>query len=229
MLKLILSIFIITLSASTLAQSKSIYIIQKKDQELADEYFKKGNYEEARSLYFQLAGAGDKYAQYILSIMELQGLNGKPSLIKAYSWAKVAKENNSPQLVAHYKKLAALVPSNREDEFIEASSEIYEKYSNLGVAKKYLRYLRDDFPKCTGSLSRVSVSACERIRVVCNASAIRPSMIPDYAGNDRCLEFVAKIRPENLKRMKKDINQLQDYVEKQEQKKTSVIIKEENK
>ncbi|RDX36451.1 hypothetical protein DZA50_05150 [Kangiella sp. HD9-110m-PIT-SAG07] len=228
MLKTILLVLFIAATPLSFAKSKSIYFINDEDIAQAAKYFKEGQYAEAQAIYLDLASAGDKYAQYILSVIELHGLIEEPNLIKAYAWAKVAKENTSKHLVKHFKTIAKQVPSEHQEEFQKASTEIYMKHSNIAVAKRYLRYTKEEFPKCTGSRTGLSIAACEKIRVICNSQALDQFVIPDLAGNKRCMDFAAKIRTENLLRMKNDINQLQSYVQELEQKTGTVTISDES-
>jgi hypothetical protein len=45
---------------------------------------------------------------------------------------------------------------------------------------------------------------------------------------EACLDFVAKIQPDNLKRMKKDLYLLKTYIEDLEQNSGSVIVTDES-
>lgn len=222
MLKAILLILLLTANHLSLAKSKSAYLITDEDITRAAQYFKKGLYAEAQAIYLNLASAGDKYAQYVLSVIELQGLVEKPDLIKAYAWAKVAKENSNEQLKKHFEKVSKLVVNPNDEKLLKVSSDIYSKYSNIGVAQRYLRHLKNELPRCTGSRLRGNLSACGRTKVSCD-----PNVIAKGA-RESCLEFVAKIRPENLKRMKNDIDKLQTYIKELKQRTGIVIISDKN-
>ncbi|RDX36452.1 hypothetical protein DZA50_05155 [Kangiella sp. HD9-110m-PIT-SAG07] len=222
MIKQLALISILAFSLSATAKPKSVYIIKDDDIAQAAQYFKEGQYSKAQAMYLDLASAGDKYAQYVLSVIELQGLVEEPNLIKAYAWAKVAKESNNGKLKEHFDKVAELVTNPNEEQLLSVSSDIYRKYSNLGVSKRYYSYLRGEMPRCTGSRLRGNISACRRIRVSCD-----PNMLTKTA-REACLEFVAKIQPENLKRMKNDLDQLKTFVKELEQSTGSVTVSDEN-
>ena len=222
MIKPLVMIVFLVASMAVTAKQSTPYLIKDQDIAQAAKYFNEGQYSEAQAIYLGLASAGDKYAQYILSIIELQGLVGEPNVPKAYAWAKVAKEGNNGVLKAHFEKVSNLITDPNEDEVLSVSSDIYSKYSNMAVAKRYLRHLRNEMPKCTGSRLRGNVTACRRIRVSCDPMTLTKSAL------ESCLEFVAKIQPENLKRMKHDFNLLKDYVTELEERTGNVTISDEN-
>lgn len=227
--QLFLLITVLCFSSTALSNDKGFYVINEIDKTQADKLFKEEKFEESKQLYLQLAGAGDKYAQYILSVIYLNGLTGEQSLEKAYAWARVAKEDNSKPLSKHFEHVKSLIPPDEMKEIIKASSEVYKKYSNLAVAESYLSYLKKEFPKCTGSRLRVNINACDKVKVTCNISVVwGGNTIPDIIssfGKD-CLEFIAKIQPENLKKMKANIDLMEEYIQ-EERKKGTVIITEE--
>lgn len=227
--KLLLTVVLLCCSSATFGNNQEFYVVNESDIAKADELFQKEQYKESQQLYSKLAKAGDKYAQYILSVIYLNGLTGERNLEKAYAWARVAKEDGSKELSKHFDHVNSLIPPENKDQIVKSSSDIYRQYSNLGIAENYLSYLKDEFPKCTGSRLGVNVNACERVQVTCNINSVwGANTIPDIIssfGKD-CLEFAAKIQPENLKRMKAGIDALEVYVQ-EERKKGSVIITEE--
>lgn len=227
--KLLLTIVLLSCSSTTFGNNQEFYVVNESDITKADELFKKEQYEESQQLYSQLAKAGDKYSQYILSVIYLRGLTGEKNLEKAYAWARVAKEDGNKELSKHFDHINSLIPPESKEQIVKSSSDIYRQYSNLGIAENYLSYLKDEFPKCTGSKLKVNVNACERVQVTCNLNSVwGGNTIPDLAssfGKD-CLEFAAKIQPEYLKSMKDGIDALEVYVQ-EERKKGTVTITEE--
>ncbi|MBD3653395.1 hypothetical protein [Kangiella sp.] len=229
MQKLLLTIFLLCSSSIAFGSSQEFYVINESDIEKADELFQNEQYKESQELYSKLAKAGDKYAQYILSVIYLNGLTDEKDLQKAYAWARVAKENGSEELSQHFDHVKSLIPPEYKEQIVKSSSDIYRQYSDLGIAENYLSFLKEEFPKCTGSRVKVNVNACERIQVTCNINSVwGGNTVPDIIssfGKD-CLEFAAKIQPENLKRMKASIDALEVYIQ-EERKKGTVIITEE--
>ncbi len=227
--KLFLTLALLCCYSIAFASSQEFYVINESDIAKADELFKKEQYKDSQQLYEKLARAGDKYAQYILSVIYLNGLTGEKDLQKAYAWARVAKENGSEELSKHFDHVNSLIPSENKEQIVKSSSDIYREYSDLGIAENYLSFLKEEFPKCTGSKLKVNVNACERIQVTCNINSVwGGNTIPDLVstfGKD-CLEFAAKIQPENLKKMKAGIDLMEEYIQ-EERKKGTVIITEE--
>lgn len=227
--KLLLTVALLSCSSAIFASNQEFYVINEPDIAKADELFQKEQYEESQELYSKLAKAGDKYAQYILSVIYLNGLTGEKDLQKAYAWARVAKEDSSEELSKHFDHIQSLIPPEQKEHIVKSSTDIYRQYSNLGIAENYLAYLKDEFPKCTGSRLKVNVNACERVQVACNINSVwGGNTIPDLVstfGKD-CLEFAAKIQPENLKKMKAGIDLMEKYIQ-EERKKGTVIITEE--
>ncbi|ACV26246.1 tetratricopeptide repeat protein [Kangiella koreensis] len=227
--KLLLTIVLLSCSSIVFGSNQEFYVINESDIAKADELFKNEQYQESQQLYSKLAKAGDKYAQYILSVVYLNGLTGEKDLQKAYAWARVAKENGNKELSKHFDHINSLISPEQKDQIVKSSSDIYRQYSNLGIAENFLSYLKDEFPKCTGSRLQVNVNACERIQVTCNINSVwGANTIPDIVssfGKD-CLEFAAKIQPENLKKMKAGIELMEEYIQ-EERKKGTVIISEE--
>ncbi|HEY9030139.1 MAG TPA: hypothetical protein VIM93_02155 [Kangiella sp.] len=227
--KLLLTIVLLCCSSATFGNNQEFYVVNESDIARADELFQKEQYTESQQLYSKLAKAGDKYAQYVLSVIYLNGLTGEQSLGKAYAWARVAKEENSKLLTKHFEYVKSLIPPENKEAIVKESSDIYKKYSNLAVAESYLSYLKKEFPKCTGSRLRVNMNACEKIQVTCNLNSVwGGNTIPDLASSfgKACLEFATKIQPENLKKMKANIDLMEEYIE-EERKKGTVIITEE--
>lgn len=222
MTKQLVLISILAFFLSAPANALSFYLIKEEDVTQAEQYFAQGDYAKSKNLYLKLAGAGDKYAQYVLSIIALEGLVGEPNLMEAYAWAKVAKESSNTMIKKHFETVSKLVKDPNEDEVLKVSSEIYSRYSNLAVARRYLNRLRKELPKCTGSRIRGNITACNRIGVVCEPTLLNPS------AREECLKFIAKIQPENMKKMKSQINQLEVYVSELELQAGSVTISEQN-
>lgn len=227
--KLLLTFVLLSGSQTVFASNQEFYVINESDIAKADELFQNEQYEESQQLYSQLAKAGDKYSQYILSVIYLNGLTGEKNLGRAYAWARVAKEDGSKELSQHFDYIKSLIPPEQKEQIVKSSTDIYRQYSNLGVAENYLAHLKDEFPKCTGSRLKVNVNACERVQVACNINSVwGGNTIPDLVstfGKD-CLEFAAKIQPENLKKMKAGIDLMEEYIQ-EERKKGTVIITEE--
>lgn len=232
LLKQAVTLLLFTLTFSVLASQKlnELYLPSTKDQERAYELFKNKQYDESEQLYLRLSNAGDKYAQYIMSIIYLHGLTGETDKAKAYAWAKVAKENQSEKLLEHFNQIKSSLTKDELQKYEANSDEIYSKYSNLAVAERHLKFLKKEFPKCTGSRSKVNVDACQRIQVTCNVNSVwGGNTIPDLVSSfgDKCLEFAAKIQPENLKKMKSDIEDLELYVKQQKSKGRVIVTKEQ--
>lgn len=226
---LLLTVVLLSCSSVIFASNQEFYVINESDIAKADKLFQREQYKESQELYSKLAKAGDKYAQYILSVIYLNGLTGEKDLQKAYAWARVAKEDSSEELSKHFDHIQSLIPPEQKEHIVKSSTDIYRQYSNLGIAENYLAYLKDEFPKCTGSRLKVNVNACERVQVACNINSVwGGNTIPDLVstfGKD-CLEFAAKIQPENLKKMKAGIDLMEKYIQ-EERKKGTVIITEE--
>lgn len=62
-------------------------------QEWADNAYAEANYEKAFKYYHRLARFGDKFAQYRMATMHMQGLGVPVNIQEAYAWSAVAAES----------------------------------------------------------------------------------------------------------------------------------------
>lgn len=93
-----------------------------RSQEKADEYFAKGRFDKAMSIYRDdLAPIGDKYAQYMVGYMHLAGKGVQEDAILASAWVRLAAQRENEQYARIRDSLLALF----NDEQRSRSDQLY--------------------------------------------------------------------------------------------------------
>ncbi len=228
MLKIISVIFMtLAFSASLQAAEKSkLYIPNDDDIQLVEKLYKSQEFSKAIDVYEKLAKAGDSYSQYKLSIMLLLGQGTDQNDIKAYAWAFLAKSSKQKSFVDYFNQLDESIEQANRDEFENAAFELYEKYNDLAVSNRFLKHLKEEFPKCTGSRLR-SISACNKVRVMCDGYFGEGKDKRYLLTRESCKDFLVKIHPDNLKALKTSIDKMQDRIDMLKQRKGRVTVSED--
>lgn len=118
----------------------------------ADRAYDRGDYDRAyRILSKSLSWRGDKYAQYLLGVMHLngQGVPRDPAL--GVAWLRLATERNNARLVAAYKDAAATLDDAqlaRSDLLFE---ELKDEYGDRIVLARLVRKDMRELNRSTGS------------------------------------------------------------------------------
>lgn len=163
MIKKILRIGItaVLLSASTvvLAQKSSELSADLPDsrtvavQAKVDELFEAGEFKRAFFIFQnELAPIGDKYAQYMVGYMLLNGLGVPRDPASASAWYRLAAERGTPEFVAVSD---SLLHKLGDKELHESNAEYFRlrtKYSDVAVLLTSIRRNLKEFEGKTGSL-----------------------------------------------------------------------------
>lgn len=120
--------------------------------------YKQGNYESAFQDLLKFAKAGDKYCQYLVSTMYLQGQGTTMDSMEGYVWLNVALEQDRTS----WRQLLETLDNNVDDSFRDTASPIIADYiARYGVdAQKMV--CRNERP--TGS-SRRRMN-CTKVQVI---------------------------------------------------------------
>ncbi|MDA3934020.1 MAG: tetratricopeptide repeat protein [Gammaproteobacteria bacterium] len=137
--------------------------------EYANTLYTDKNYESAFAMYHELASIGEKFSQHRLARMFESGQGVEPSLIKAYAWAVLSTELNSPLLSAYLKEL----DTKLDDKMIlQAQSYLQSIASESGIValtRERIRKLRS--ARFHGSCKGRPRAICEEfIAAVCAGS-----------------------------------------------------------
>ncbi len=181
-MRLLLSVIAlaVALGFNAFTHAGSLY---KKNQEIADKHFLEGNYKEAEKRYKNLGRVGDKYAQYRLSRIYLDGLAGRKSLSEAYAWANLAAKNKHPGLVAFRDQIWESIPPAQRQSARKKADRFEGLYSDIAIARKVERASRQRLRSCTGS--RLGTS-CESVYAASMPRAV--GMAPDGVFADSGIE-----------------------------------------
>ncbi len=136
------------------------------------------NYESAFSMYRELASIGEKFSQHRLAQMYELGQGTDPSLIKAYAWAALSAELNSPLLSAYLKELDTRLDDKQLLQAQDYLQSITGESGILGLTRERIRRLRS--ARFHGSCRGRPRAICEEfIAAVCGGSEACSS---EYAG-----------------------------------------------
>lgn len=129
-------------------------------QQRVERLYAAGNYERSLFIYeHELAPLGDKYAQYMVGFMNLNGHGTPPSKIRALAWYRIAAERGEPVLLIARDELStAMTP----DEVTTSNSIFLELWQSIGDTKLIMNLIRRDLnilSSRTGSRIAQSVSS----------------------------------------------------------------------
>ena len=218
MIKLIISICIVVISNLAVAK-ETLFDLPKIEENAeieAEELFKEGKYKESLEIYLSLAKIGDKYSQYMVSLQFFNGLGIKKDKLKAYGWANLARRVKSKEIRDYYHQVKSTIA---KDELVKAETikaELSEKYSDLVIAMRLKRMIRNTIPKCGGSRIRGN---CSFVKHYCFNNGSQKSY-------DKCLREVALRDPKVIRKLKHDLAKTDEYIELKLQAGGSVTVKE---
>lgn len=129
-------------------------------QQITDQSFDDGHYARALSNYKRLSKLSDKYSQYRLAVMYLQGLGVEHNLIEAYAWSYVAAESSKKPYVDFHKAVREMLEPQQQDAAREKAGDYVTQYGLFRAAAHAVRLIRREKGQCTGS--RVG-STCDRV------------------------------------------------------------------
>ena len=119
-----------------------------KTQEQVDELYASGDFKRALFIYEkELAPRGDKYAQYMVGFMQLNGQGVPPDPARSLAWYRLAAERGNEVLQGARDELAA---SMTPDE-IEASNRIFlQLLQEIGDTKLIMTLIQKDMNTLKG-------------------------------------------------------------------------------
>lgn len=214
---ILISLLALSLSVSEANNSDTVIDLELPSKEVAkeaDSLFKKAEYEAAIPLYFSLAEIGDKYSQYKLAIIYQNGLGVSEDIRKAYGWAYLARENKNPELMEYYQSVAAqIIEADLEKaEFVK--EELYGRYSNLRLARKFRNMVKKSIPKCSGSRIRGN---CTTVKVYCVSESSEST-------KEKCRKQALLRKPYALRELKQKLLLVNQYLEDELQRKTKITV-----
>ena len=176
----------------------------EEDAEIkADEFFEQGSYERAFELYLSLAKYGDKYSQYMVSLQYLNGMGVEKDIIQAYGWASLARRSPSPEVKEFYQQVQQTIVEKDKEKAEQVKIELSEEYSDLAIAMKLKRMIKNTIPECTGSRIRGN---CSFIRHYCIDGGSQQSL-------DKCIREVKLRDPKVIRALKHDLARTNKYIE----------------
>ncbi len=72
-----------------------------------------GEYGKAYKQYVKLGKKGDRFSQYRVSYMHLNGLGTREDVVESLAWAVLAAQNGEEELASYQNAVAAMVPENK--------------------------------------------------------------------------------------------------------------------
>jgi len=117
---------------------------------MADAHYESGEFKKAYKNYFQLASLGNKFAQYRLSVMYLEGKGVTTNLPKAYAWSKVAAEFGQAELQNHSAGILHQIPISDKARAEKLAEKYWDRYNNLSVLETIYIKARQEKLKSIG-------------------------------------------------------------------------------
>lgn len=133
----------------SVADAKSSRIDELREQ--ADQHYQNADYHKARKDYDDLAEMGDKFAQYRLSVIHLEGLGVPENVVEAFAWSALAAEADHKALKQYRDTVWELVPGEHRKKAKSRAKRLSGRYGDLALARKHKRTLTKNLRSCTGS------------------------------------------------------------------------------
>ena len=113
-----------------------------RTQERVEKLYQQGEFERALMIFEEdLAPKGDKYAQYTIGYMHLNGQGVPENKARALAWYRLAAERGAPALVEARDSLSAKLTA---EEIVESSGIFAELWKKLGDNRILLDLILDD-------------------------------------------------------------------------------------
>jgi len=219
MVKLIISVCILFAANFSTAKETLFDLpeIEENIEEKVDELFKQGNYKESFEIHLSLAKLGYKYSQYMVSLQYFYGLGVEKNSLQAYGWANLARRSKSKEVNDFYNMVKSSI--SEQDLLLSENikAELSKKYSELVIAKRLQRMIKNTIPKCTGSRLRGACSGFIQHMCIDNGS---------QESYNKCLREVNLRDPKVIRGLKEALAKTNQYIEFKLQTEGSVIIKE---
>ena len=111
----------------------------RPQQEAAEAAFTEGDHEKALGLFKDvLTPAGDKYAQYMVGHMTLNGLGTEADAVLATAWFAVAAERGEDAYVSVYDEVRAQLDADARRLSGELASDLLRTYGDCAIVSKAL-------------------------------------------------------------------------------------------
>lgn len=149
-------------------------------QERVEELYEAGQYDRAFRIYRQdLAPIGDKYAQYMVGYMHLNGQGVSKDPAEALAWYRLAAERGEPVLIRAHDRLADQLDTTdqavAERIFIDLWKELGDATVVMALIRRDMEILRDR----TGSRIPKSVASSPSISYNADGAIINPNFYRD--------------------------------------------------
>ncbi len=172
---------VVSLVATTYTTNASY---SKEESRKADQAFETKDYDTAFSKYSELAKVGDKFAQYRLSVMHLEGFGTQTNDIEAYAWAALASQDKTPVIEQYRDAVYLLIPEGQKEAAEKLKDDYYNNYSDPNLVRAALKETKKLLRKCTGTRIRGG-AGCDRVRT---ASSIEiAGLAPGVGGGGSAL------------------------------------------
>ncbi len=143
------TLFLLAVTPLHAATSQKSSYVSK--QERADQYYDKGNYQEALRGYLALAKSGDSFSQYRVSYMYLEGQGNKSDVVEAFAWAYLAAQTRADPLIDYRDTVSRLVPKDQQPKAIRKVDYYMRRWGNRNLANEAIRDTKRELHECTGS------------------------------------------------------------------------------
>jgi TPR repeat protein len=159
-------------------------------QERVEGVFSSGDYARALLIYEkELAPLGDKYAQYMVGFMHLNGKGVEADPAEALAWYRLAAERGEESFIKARDALHGTLGPGELERSDERFATIWQRYSDrkliLDLISRDLAFLR------RGSGSAIGVDADTTI-----------SIVAGYAGNETSDSYYRRVRERLTERLR---------------------------
>ncbi len=125
----------------------------------AEQAFAAEDYSSAYQIYLEkLAPRGDKYAQYMIGYMHLNGLGQEPDKVRGTAWLMLAAERNQEQFVEIRDAALQQLNADQRTEAQEEYDNLSVTYGDCKVTRTMLQEERDLLAPVTGTRLTTNVA-----------------------------------------------------------------------
>ena len=148
-------------------------------QDRIESIFSSGDYARALLIYEkELAPLGDKYAQYMVGYMHLNGKGVAENPAEAYAWYRLAAERGEPEFIMARDALRETLDPAQLEQANSRFAELWQRYGDrkliLDLISRDLEALRRAAPPATGVTSAIDEDGSAGITIVASGYSNGP-------------------------------------------------------
>lgn len=173
-----------------------------KIQRKVDQLYERGSYERAYFIYRnELAPLGDKYAQYMLGFMNLNGKGTDKDRVAASAWLRLAAERGTPQFVMARDLVVGALNPDELDLSNKMYKEFRHEFSDLAILLASIKLDHEELTRNKGSLLNQSAQRIDYYNAVHRKMEDRLTTLSELGDFPDLITDPGRVNMEDVERM----------------------------